>query len=62
MDDGQKVKLGDALAPPRYIQEVQAPKLGDVQGIHSFINYFSGHLLCTIFLLLYIICVVLGAS
>jgi hypothetical protein len=29
MKNGQKVKLGDAHATPRNIQEVQASKLGD---------------------------------
>jgi hypothetical protein len=29
MKNGQKLKLGDAHATPRYIQEVQAAKLGD---------------------------------
>jgi hypothetical protein len=54
MKNGQKLKLEDAPATPIYIQEVQASKLGDSQGILSFINYFSGHLLATIFLLLHI--------
>ena len=33
MKDGQKLKLGDAHVTPRNIQEVQASKLGDAQGI-----------------------------
>jgi hypothetical protein len=38
MKDGQKLKLGDAHVTPRNIQEVQASKLGDAQGIPFFIN------------------------
>ena len=35
MKNGQKLKLGDAHVTPRNIQEVQAWKLGDAQGIPS---------------------------
>jgi hypothetical protein len=38
MKYGQKLKLGDAHVTPRNIQEVQASKLGDAQGILFFIN------------------------
>ena len=39
MKDGLKLKLGDATHfTPRNIQEVQASKLGDAQGIPFFIN------------------------
>jgi hypothetical protein len=38
MKDGQKLNLGDAHITPRNIQEVQASKLGDAQGIPFFIN------------------------
>ena len=39
MKDGLKLKLGDATrVTPRNIQEVQASKLGDAQGIPLFIN------------------------
>ena len=39
MKDGLKIKLGDATrVTPRNIQEVQASKLGDAQGIPFFIN------------------------
>ena len=39
MKYGQKLKLGDATrVTPRNIQEVQASKLGDAQGIPFFIN------------------------
>ena len=44
MKNGQKLKLGDAHVTPRNIQEVQASKLGDAQGIPFFINKISGHL------------------
>ena len=44
MKNGQKLKLGDAHVTPRIIQEVQASKLGDAQGIPFFINKVSGHL------------------
>ena len=38
MKNGQKLMLGDAHVTPRHIQEVQASKLGDAQGIPFFIN------------------------
>jgi hypothetical protein len=38
MKDGQKLKFGDVHVTPRNIQEVQASKLGDAQGIPFFIN------------------------
>src|SRR5215216_2957524 len=39
MKDVLKLKLGDAMCvTPRNIQEVQASKLGDAQGIPLFIN------------------------
>ena len=39
MRNGLKLKLGDAMrVTPRNIQEVQASKLGDAQGIPFFIN------------------------
>ena len=44
MKNGQKLKLGDAHVTPRNIQEVQASKLGDAQGIPFFINKISGRL------------------
>ena len=44
MKYGQKLKLGDAHVTPRNIQEVQASKLGDAQGIPFFINKVSCHL------------------
>ena len=63
MKDGLKLKLGDATrVTPRNIQEVQASKLGDAQGIPFFINKIPGffqtlHLYCFMHS-----CVVLGAS
>jgi hypothetical protein len=44
MKDGQKLKLGDAHVTPRNIQEVQASKLGDAQGIPSSSTKILGHL------------------
>ena len=38
MKDGPKLKLGDAHVIPRHIQELQASKLGDAEGIPFFIN------------------------
>jgi hypothetical protein len=62
MKDEQKLKLGNAPAIPRNIQEVQALKLGDAQGILSFITRHQVIVRYTIFLLLHMRCVVLGAS
>ena len=50
--DGLKLKLGDATrVTPRNIQEVQASKLGDAQGIPFFINKNSRFLPNASFLL-----------
>ena len=63
MKDGLKLKLGDATrVTPRNIQEVQASKLGDAQGIPFFINknlrfFQTLHFYCFMHS-----CVVLGAS
>ena len=59
MKDGQKLKLGDAHITPRYIQEVQATKLG-----HPLLHQQKYQVIFqdTIFLLLHMICVILGAS
>ena len=52
MKDGLKLKLGDAThVTPRNIQEVQASKLGDAQGIPFFINKNSRFLPNASFLL-----------
>jgi hypothetical protein len=62
MKDGQKLKLVDAHVTPRNIQEVQASKLGDAQGTPFFINKNMRSSFKRLFLLLHILCVVLGAS
>jgi hypothetical protein len=62
MKYGQKLKLGDAHVTPRNIQEVQASKLGDAPRHPFFIG--KNQVICqdTIFLLLRILCIFLGAS
>jgi hypothetical protein len=62
MKDGQKLKLGDAHVTPRNIQEVQVSKLGDAQGTPFFINKNIRSSFKTLFLLLHMLCVFLGAS
>jgi hypothetical protein len=62
MKDGKKLKLGDAHVTPRNIQDVQASKLGDAQGTPFFINKNIRSSFKTLFLLLHMLCVVLGAS
>jgi hypothetical protein len=44
MNNGQKLKLGDALFTPRNIQEVQASKLGDATEAPLLHRQISGHL------------------
>jgi hypothetical protein len=61
MKNGQKLKLGDAHVTPRNIQEVQASKLGDALR-HPFIDKYQVIFQDTIFLLLRILCIFLGAS
>jgi hypothetical protein len=63
MKDGQKLKLGDAHVTPRNIQEVQAAKLGDAPR-HPLLHQQKYQVIFqdTIFLLLHILCVVLGAT
>ena len=52
MKDGLKLKIGDATrVTPRNIQELQASKLGDAQGIPFFINKNSRFLPNASFLL-----------
>src|SRR3954454_8791010 len=51
MNYGQNLKLGDAHVTPRNIQEVQASKLGDSQGIPSSSTKYQ-----VIFHLLYFYC------
>jgi hypothetical protein len=62
MKFGQKLKLGDAHITPRNIQEVQASKLGDAPRHPFFIGKNQVIFQDTIFLLLRILCVFLGAS
>jgi hypothetical protein len=62
MKDGQNLKLGDAHVTPRNIQEVQASKLGDAPRHPFFISKNQVTFQDTIFLLLHILCVFLGAS
>jgi hypothetical protein len=62
MKYGQKPKLGDAHVTPRNIQEVQASKLGDAPRHPFFIDKNQVIFQDTIFLLLHILCVFLGAS
>jgi hypothetical protein len=62
MKYGQKLKLGDAHVTPRNIQEVQASKLGDAPRHPFFINKYQATFQDTIFLLLHVLCVFLGAS
>jgi hypothetical protein len=62
MKYGQKLKLGDAHVTPRNIQEVQASNLGDAPRHPFFIGKNQVTFQDTIFLLLRILCVFLGAS
>jgi hypothetical protein len=62
MKYGQKLKLGDAHFTPRNIQEVQASKLGDAPRHPFFIGKNQVTFQNTIFLLLHILCIFLGAS
>jgi hypothetical protein len=62
MKYGQKLKLGDAYVTPRNIQEVQASKLGDAPRLPFFIGKNQVTFQDTIFLLLHILCIFLGAS
>jgi hypothetical protein len=62
MKYGQKLKLGDAHVTPKNIQEVQASKLGDAPEAPFFIGKNQVTFQHTIFLLLHILCIFLGAS
>jgi hypothetical protein len=62
MKYGQKLKLGDAHVTPRNIQEVKASKLGDALRHPFFIGKNQVTFQDTIFLLLCILCIFLGAS
>jgi hypothetical protein len=61
MKYGQNLKLGDAHVTPRNIQEVQASKLGDALRHPFFIGKNQVIFQDTIFLLLRMLCVFLGA-
>jgi hypothetical protein len=62
MKYGQKLKLGNAHVTLRNIQKVQASKLGDAPSYPFFINKYQVIFQDTIFLLLYMLSVFLGAS
>jgi hypothetical protein len=62
MKYGQKLKLRDAHVTPRNIQEVQASKLGDAPRHPFFIDKYQVIFQDTIFILLRMLCVFLGAS
>ena len=63
MKDGLKLKLGYAMSvTPINIQEVQASKLGDAQGIPFFINKNPRFLPNASFFCFMHSCVFLGAS
>jgi hypothetical protein len=62
MKNEQNLKLGDAHVTPRNIQEVQASKLGMPPRHPFFISKNQVTFQNTIFLLLYAVCVFLGAS
>jgi hypothetical protein len=62
MKNVRKLKLGDVHVTPRNIQEVQASKLGDAPRHPFFIGKNQVTFQDTIFLLLHILCVFLGAS
>jgi hypothetical protein len=57
----KKLKLGDAHVTPRNIQELPASKLGDAPRHPFFIDKYQVIFQDTIFLLLRMICVFLGA-
>jgi hypothetical protein len=61
MKNGQKLKLGDAHVTPRNIQELQGSNLGDAPEHTFFIGKNQVTFQHTIFLLLHILCVFLGA-
>jgi hypothetical protein len=62
MKYGQKLKLRDAHVTSRNVQEIQASKLGDAPRHPFFINKYQVIFQDTIFLLLHILCVFIGAS
>jgi hypothetical protein len=62
MKYGKKHKIGDAHVNPRNIQEIQASKLGDAPRHPFFIGKNQVTFQDTIFLLLLVLCIFLGAS
>ena len=60
--NGQKLKHGDAYVTPINIQEVQTSKLGDARASPLHQQKYHVIFQCAIFLLLHILCVILGAS
>ena len=62
MKNGKKLKLGDAHVTPRNIQQVQASKIGDANASPLHQQKYQVISQCAIFLLLHILCVILGAS
>jgi hypothetical protein len=62
MKYGQKLKLGDSHVTPKNIQEVQASKLGDAPQGTPFSSAKIRSPFKTLFLLLHVLCVFLGAS
>jgi hypothetical protein len=62
MKYGKMLKLGDDHVTLRNIQEVQASKLGDAPRHPLFIGKNQVTFQDTIFLLLHVLCVFLGAS
>jgi hypothetical protein len=62
MKYGQKLKLWDAHVTPRNIQEVEVSNLGDAPRNPFFIGKNQVTFEDTIFLLLCILCVFIGAS
>jgi hypothetical protein len=62
MKYGKKLKLGDAHVTARNILEVQASKLGDAPSTPSSSTKYQVIFQDTIFLLLHMLCIFLGAS
>ena len=61
--EGTKAQAwGCGMAPQEIFKECEAFNLGDAQGIPFFINKYEVVSIETKFLLLYMICTVLGAS
>src|SRR5664279_4338118 len=64
-EDQERIKAqawGCPRHPKEIFKESQVSKLGDAQGIPFFINNYQVVSIETMFLLLYILCAILGAS